>query len=257
MNRRIDYDRIAPTYDRARHWERRVSEKILELGGVSVDCDEPILEIGCGTGNATTSIEALTRTTIVGLDLSAGMLRRAAGKLRRVRLLQADAQRLPLAPRSFRMVLAVMMLHHVPDRADLFSGCARVLAPGGALVIVTTGHDQIRKHFLTRFFPSFAGLDVERFPDIPVIVEELRAAGFVEVGDCRLVVAENTPAEYLEKVRRKHLSTFHLMSASEYRDGLASLEKHVHSTGALSARASDPRPIRHHGTILCARTAGT
>ena len=139
-------------------------------------------------------------------------------------------------------------MSNVPDRAAFLSSCARALVPGGTLLIVTTGHAQIGAHFLTRFFPSFAAVDQERFPDIPVIASELSDAGLDPVSHEPIVVARNTPAEYLEKVRRKHLSTFHLLDPDEYALGLTALEQYVAST-------PNALPIAHHGTLVWARTA--
>ncbi len=241
------YDRIAPTYDQVRQWDRRVSARMLELAGIGPgDTVRPILEVGCGTGNVTVNLEALTQAPIIGLDLSAGMLRRAVEKLKRSRLVRANGQRMPFPAASFHLVLAAMVIHHVTDRAALLSECARVLAPGGTLIIVTTGHAQIARHFLTRFFPSFARIDQSRFPDIPVITREMQGAGVVAVESRAIAVAENTPATYLEKVRQKHLSTFHLLSAQEYTRGLQALADYVR-------REPNAPPVTHAGTLIWGR----
>lgn len=50
----------------------------------------------------------------------------------------ADATRLPLADRSFDIVTINSLLEHVPDWRGALSEGARVLAPGGALVLHTT-----------------------------------------------------------------------------------------------------------------------
>src|SRR5215207_9550723 len=62
------------------------------------------MDIGCGTGVYAEHVDALGWTP-VGVDLSAGMLRHASGRLPVVR---ADAKRLPVRDASLPAVVAVM-----------------------------------------------------------------------------------------------------------------------------------------------------
>ncbi|TDC64301.1 class I SAM-dependent methyltransferase [Streptomyces hainanensis] len=88
------------------------------------------LEIGCGTGANAAWVRALGRTP-VGVDLSAGMLRHARGRLPAAR---ADATRLPIADGSVPAVLAMMVHTDMPDYPAVLREAARVLRPGGRLV---------------------------------------------------------------------------------------------------------------------------
>lgn len=90
------------------------------------------LEIGCGTGARSALIRALGRTP-VGVDLSAGMLARSAGRLPVAR---ADAARLPVADASVPAVAAIMVHTDMPDYAAVLREAARVLRPGGVFVHV-------------------------------------------------------------------------------------------------------------------------
>lgn len=90
------------------------------------------LEIGCGTGVNAARLRALGWKP-VGLDLSAAMLRHAAGRLPIVR---GDAARLPIGSASLDAVVAVMISTDVPDYPAVLREAARVLRPGGRLVHV-------------------------------------------------------------------------------------------------------------------------
>ena len=90
------------------------------------------LEIGCGTGNYADSVHALGWTP-VGIDLSAGMLRHAQGRLPAAR---ADAARLPLRDGCFPAVIAVMVHTDMPACPAVLREAARVLHPGGLFVHV-------------------------------------------------------------------------------------------------------------------------
>jgi len=90
------------------------------------------LEIGCGTGVHAATVRELGWTP-VGVDISAGMLRHALGRLAVAR---ADAQRLPFPDESLPVVISVMAHTDMPGYLAVVNEAARVLRPGGALVHV-------------------------------------------------------------------------------------------------------------------------
>ncbi|MEN3361000.1 MAG: hypothetical protein V7637_4982 [Mycobacteriales bacterium] len=90
------------------------------------------LEIGCGTGVHAARVRRLGWTP-VGVDLSAGMLRRAAGRLPAAR---ADAEALPIRAGSVPAVIAMMAHTDMPGYPAVLREVARVLAPGGVFVHV-------------------------------------------------------------------------------------------------------------------------
>lgn len=103
-----------------------------------------ILELGCGTGAMWTQLESPLpsgcRLTLT--DLSEGMLeaaRQALAGWNHVTFLQADAKDLPFADASFDLVIANMMLYHVPDIAGTLAEIRRVLTPSGMLCAATFG----------------------------------------------------------------------------------------------------------------------
>jgi ubiquinone/menaquinone biosynthesis C-methylase UbiE len=90
------------------------------------------LEIGCGTGAYAQQIRELGWTP-VGLDLSAGMLRHAKGRLPVAR---GDATLLPIRAGSLPAVVANMVHTDMPAYAAVLREVARVLSPGGVFVHV-------------------------------------------------------------------------------------------------------------------------
>jgi SAM-dependent methyltransferase len=89
----------------------------------------PCLEVGCGTGARSAGIRELGWTP-VGVDLSAGMLRRGQG---RVPAARADAERLPVAAGAVPAVAAFMVHTDMPGYPAVLREAARVLRPGGIL----------------------------------------------------------------------------------------------------------------------------
>ena len=112
--------------------------------------DETVLDIGTGTGQYLAPLrERIPRGRIIGGDLAIGMLRdlRTKGVPADARLLNADAEVLPLADESCDAVIASYVLFFVPDIPRAIAEAHRVLKPGGALLAVTMAHvymDELR-----------------------------------------------------------------------------------------------------------------
>jgi len=102
-----------------------------------------VLELGCGPGNSF----GLLRTavgpsgTVVGLDASRGMVRRAADRIAaagwdNVHVVRADATDPGVAPDSFDAVYAAMSLSAMPDPTAAVAAAATRLAPDGRLAVL-------------------------------------------------------------------------------------------------------------------------
>lgn len=151
-----------------------------------------LLDVGCGTGNWLRALSShLGR--LVGLDLEPAMLERAAAKLEselesgRLELRHGSALDLPFAASAFDAVLANQMLHHLPGEAeDPFAGwrralaeAARVLRPGGVLVVGTSSHVQIeRGYWYYRLLPEARERLKARYLDLDPLEDLLESLGF-------------------------------------------------------------------------------
>ena len=119
------FDLFAPVYDRFMPATDGVAlRKALAVADRRVD---RILEVGGGSGRVAGEIGA----TVV--DPARGMLRRA--RRRGLETVQASAIDLPHPDGSVDAVVVVDAFHHFPAGRRCLSEMARVLAPGGVLVI--------------------------------------------------------------------------------------------------------------------------
>jgi malonyl-CoA O-methyltransferase len=87
------------------------------------------IDLGCGTGRWTARLGA------IGVDASAAMLAVAAQKGLRGRLAVGDAAALPVAGGSADVVLCALTFGHIRDQAGALREFARVLRPGGNLIL--------------------------------------------------------------------------------------------------------------------------
>jgi 2-polyprenyl-3-methyl-5-hydroxy-6-metoxy-1,4-benzoquinol methylase len=97
-----------------------------------------ILEVGCGTGGLLVAA-ARAGLTIEGVDIASRWLvvarRRLADRGLSAPLLAASAERLPWADGRFDAVVADSVLEHLDDPSGALREWARVLRPGGRLVV--------------------------------------------------------------------------------------------------------------------------
>ncbi|MCJ2127215.1 class I SAM-dependent methyltransferase [Methylobacterium sp. J-077] len=94
-----------------------------------------ILDIGCGPGTLAKRL-AEDGATVTGIDPGAAALEKARAAVPSARFEAASAEALPFPDASFDGAVMLNALHHVPDPAVALAEAARILAPGGTLVVV-------------------------------------------------------------------------------------------------------------------------
>lgn len=133
MSLKHSYTLIAPFYDAAiaRATQAARQRSLAALPALP----GRVLLAGVGTGLDLPHLPP--QHHYVGLDLNHAMLRRALPRVGAVDFLplQGDAQRLPFADDSFDSAVLHLILAVVPEPADCFAEVARVLKPGGRLLV--------------------------------------------------------------------------------------------------------------------------
>jgi ubiquinone/menaquinone biosynthesis C-methylase UbiE len=127
------YDDIATSYDADRFGnsygrfidtqEKRILDHLL------TGCEEPILDLACGSGR-------LLKYATIGVDASAEMLKLAKAKYPEKQLLQAEANAMPLDPASVDTVISFHFFMHLdrPDIENILTEVHRVLKNGGRFI---------------------------------------------------------------------------------------------------------------------------
>ena len=132
---------IAPSYDlnnrvhslgRDQAW-RRAAVRLAQ-----VRPGDHVLDVACGTGDLSLAFERGGAGRVLGLDFTYEMLPIARGKSsdRPLRFVNGDAMQLPLPDASVDIVSIAFGLRNVADPGRALAEFARVLRPGGRLIVL-------------------------------------------------------------------------------------------------------------------------
>ena len=210
-----------------------------------------VLDVGAGAGF---SSEMLVR---LGYDVAAiDPDRQALGHNRQrvtfdrtrlsgtVHVAQAVAERLPFLDCSFDGVLAMNVLHHVPDIAGVASELARVLRPGCRAVFAEPGLDHLTDHETVRAIREHGERD--RAFDVVDFLEKARHSGFKHAmltatlqPPLRLLPIEEIELYLSGQHPRPHLTPQCVVDELRHRHAYAMLER----DGAR------PKTSRHPGLL--------
>jgi ubiquinone/menaquinone biosynthesis C-methylase UbiE len=158
------FDRRARSYETGATSRWRNPVQLASLEALGLTTDDRVLDLSCGTGRAS-RLAARTAASVIGVDLSPEMLARAtvaAAGIKNVRFELADAERLPFSDGEFTALMCSNAFHHYPDPSQAVHEMARVVAPGGRVVIGDACSDlraaRIADAFLRRFEPGHVRL---------------------------------------------------------------------------------------------------
>lgn len=228
----FDYDRVAPRYDAHRTGGGPYMDRLVSLAR---ECNaREVIEVGPGTGNNTAAFLAAHPCRLTAVERSPGMLAQCRAKGIAVSLVHGDGAALPFAELSADFLFAVYVAHYLGDLPGVAAEWRRVLRPGAAAAVVSAPHSFIRNHPMNAYFPSFAAIDLARFPSDETIEDAFRNAGFI---GCGRETLRSTPrvidASYVDRIRGRFISTYDLLPDDEFAEGLARLEADIARLGRL------------------------
>lgn len=159
------WDRVAPLYDAFENMVNRASYEGTALAVAQmIGPGDEVLECACGTGAISAAI-APACARLVATDYSDGMLAQARKKLAKrsnVTVEQADITALPYADDSFDVAVAGNVIHLLPDPEQALRELARVVRPGGTIILPTYIEPLKRKRGMIPALLARLGVGFER-----------------------------------------------------------------------------------------------
>jgi len=144
--RRAFFERLAEEWDAQQPPDREEHlRRLLAPFREDLQASGSILEVGTGTGALIPLLrEHSPAAPVVSVDLAHGMLRRARGRCPDAWLVQADVHSLPFPTGAFDRAICHNVFPHFRDRRAALAELARVLRPGGLLLILhDLGRDEV------------------------------------------------------------------------------------------------------------------
>lgn len=193
--RALELDELAVTYDHPEPYKRFFYGARFRavLGALDPRGGETILEIGCGSGAYTRELVELG-ASVTATEYAPGPLAQARRNLGRlaaqVDLRVEDAQGLTFPDESFDKVLLSEVIEHVPHPDQAIAEAARVLSPGGLLVVSTPSRfsplnlaydikRRVRRYAFNEHLHEFTPGSFRRLVESHLGVESLEFANFV------------------------------------------------------------------------------
>jgi SAM-dependent methyltransferase len=221
------YDSIGINYAELRKPDPRIAKTIEQaLGAAKV-----ILNVGAGTG----SYEPADRQ-LIAVEPSLEMIRKRRSSA--ARAIQASADELPFEDASFEASMAILTVHHWPDKEAGLREMRRVTR--GPIVLLT--FDPSNRPWLTDYLPQLATLDEAQMPEMS---DYERWLGNVQISpllvphDCTdgfLYAYWRRPSAYLDARIRSGSSSFWAIRDAEA--GLSKLARDL-DTGEWQHRYSE------------------
>jgi ubiquinone/menaquinone biosynthesis C-methylase UbiE len=210
-----------------------------------------VLDLGSGTGRFTPALAATFGGPVYGVEPSRRM--RAAAeehataepqRAGNVTYLDGSAEAVPLPDAGCDLVLMFLVLHHVRDKAAAAQEIARVLRPGGRLLIRSAFPERLPELLWYDYFPGARRVDEQVFPRMDHTIDVFTGAGlrYVALDEVQEQIAGSL-ADYADRLRLRGSSTFERLTEEEIEEGFAALDQAV-------AAESRPRPVIEDGDIL-------
>jgi ubiquinone/menaquinone biosynthesis C-methylase UbiE len=203
------FDRVADDYDRTRGGASRGEEVAAALEPL-LPQDGVVLEIGVGTGLVGAALSRRGHQ-VVGLDLSLPMLRHASARMPG-RVAAGDALQLPVSASAADAIVMIHVVHVVGDVDAAFREAARVLRPGGRLVVsaIAPGRPPASdvSTLIIELFRRLGFEEDQRPDDCDTVVAAARRHGLTPAAGSAYLpnYARLSPAEWVRRINARSAS---------------------------------------------------
>jgi ubiquinone/menaquinone biosynthesis C-methylase UbiE len=230
--RRIDYDTEQyQDYARGRALTEPQRQAWISAFAAVLPERRPLtgLDVGSGTGRFTPTLAAAFGP-VTGVEPSVRMREVAQSQPPQpgLRYLAGSAEDLPVPSGRADYALMFLSWHHVQDKPRAARELARVLRPGGRLLLRANFRDHHPRPWWLQFFPRGYEADAGLFQPLPEVIATFTAAGWRVISfDLITEPSYGTRADMLQRLRLRTLSFFAQLSPDELETGFRRLEQAV------------------------------
>ena len=253
--RRIDYDTEQyQDYARGRALTEQQPQAWISAFAAVLPERRPLagLDVGSGTGRFTPAL-ARAFGPVTGVEPSVRMreIAQAQSQHPGVRYLAGSAEDMPVPSGSADYALMFLSWHHVQDKPRAARELARVLRPGGRLLLRANFSDHHPRPWWLEHFPRGFEVDASLFQPLHEVIAMFTSAGW-RVASFGTVTepSSGTRGDMLERLRLRTLSFFAQLSPDELEAGFRRLEQ------AVAADPDAPAPVFPEPLLTLERSSG-
>ena len=231
--KRVDYNENQhKTYVEGRRMPAGVAARWMERFAAHLPQRRPltVIDLGSVVGRLTPALADAFGGPVVGVEPADRMraIAEANAAHPAVRYVRGEAAAMPLPDQSADAVLMFLSLHHVPDRAAAAREIARVLKPGGRLLIRSPFSDRMTAGWWQTFFPRALEIERQMFPTLADTAGVFEAVGLKTLALVSVTETyASSAAEAAAKLKLRAISTFEHMTEAEIEEGFARMDAHV------------------------------
>lgn len=184
--------------------------------------DRIVLDVACGEGYGSAAMLKAGAKSVIGVDLSGEACDHARRKYG-IDARQGSAESLPLGDASVDLVVSFETIEHLTNPSRFVDECARVLGPGGMLVVSTPNRKvyarpEIRPnpfHCSEMDEPEFREVLKSQFSNVTLYTQRPFSASFWSL---RAFASDSTPWSRSSLLRRIHRSAQFRLAPELYSD---------------------------------------
>jgi ubiquinone/menaquinone biosynthesis C-methylase UbiE len=192
------YDLWAATYDQQENNLLLHLDDELTFGGTTAADwqHKKILDFGCGTGRHWRKVQSFGPNLLVGVDISAEMLRKLSESHPEAETYQIRDESLPMfVDGELDVVLSNLTIGYVSDLGRLLREWSRVLRPGGTVLVTDMHPAALEKGAKRNFTAGGRAVEIKNHPHHPRSIEDLaRGCGLAPVALAERRVDDTTRA---------------------------------------------------------------
>lgn len=202
------------------------------------------LDVGSGTGRFAPALaEAFGPVTGVEPSVRMREVAQEASRHPDVRYLAGSAEDIPVPSGSADYAVLLQSWHHVQDGPRAIQELARVVRPGGRLIMRSGFSDHMPRIWWLGYFPRGYEVDAALFPPLHEVIAAFTSAGWrVASFGTFIEPSAATRAQLLERLRLRTHSVFGHFTADQIEDGFRRLEEYVAADPDAPAPA-EPAPL--------------